>query len=445
MTLADSGVKKALTKGAEEAEAFVSYADIISIILNKNIVEARQGAPCGLGVRIVADGKVGFAATSGIDEAQMLQTVGEATEVARIRPPDPDFKHLPDHITRSSRTGIIDDHVIGFSEKDALNGVKTIAETAFEHHKQIKSLMAFMEVGRTCFAIANSRGVADSTKGAYLYVSIDCIAVNNGKQKSASEFLVSRTLEDFSEIGKKAADHAVKMLESKPLGKSARTTTVWKNVAIEELLKNMLQTASNARNVQEGKSYFKGKTNEKVASDTVTIVDDGQLPEGLATHKIDAEGVPMRTTIIIENGILKSYLYDNYSALREDKQSSGNAKRDWPEPFIQTPTASTTNLIVKPGRKKLEELIATVDEGVLITDNVMGALHANTITGDFSVVAPNAFLIKKGEVKNPLEPITIAGNFFLALKKVRETGSDTRLLESGKIPSITIEDLTVSG
>jgi PmbA protein len=445
VSLADLGVKKALAKGAEEAEAFVSFADIISIIIKGAMVKARQGAPCGIGVRVVADGKVGFAATSGTDETQMKQVAEEAVAVAWIRPLDPDFKHLPDPVKRPSRDGIIDDRIVEFSEKDALNETNTLAKMAFEHDKRIKSLWGNVGVGRGASAITNSRGIAASTKAAYINAGIYCVAVKDGKQKTGSDFFVSRELQDFSEVGTKAASRAVRMLDAKPLGKSLKTTTIWENVPIGFLLGNMLKSASSARNVQEGKSYFKGKIGENVANNIVTIVDDGQLPEGLSTQKIDAEGIPMQTTTLIEKGILKTHLYDSYSALRENKESSGNAKREGFEPFLKTPTVSTTNLVMKTGRKNLDELTAEVDEGVLITDMVMGIGHANTITGEFSVVAPNAFLIEKGEIVNPLEPVTIAGNFFHALKNVWEIGCDTRLLPMGKIPSIVIGELTVSG
>lgn len=443
--LADLVVKRARAKGAEEAEAFVSSEDIISIIIKKAMIEARQGAPSGVGVRVVVDGKLGFAATSGTDEAQIGKVAKEAVAVARIRPLDPDFTHLPDPIERPSKDGIVDNRLVEFSEKDALKEVKMLTKTTLERDKRIKSLEGYIGVGRGVYAVANSRGIAAATKASYLDGGIYCVAAENGKQKTGSEFLVSRELEDLSDTGTKAADRAVKMLEAKPLGKSLKTTTVWENRAIGDLLANMLKAASNARNVQEGKSYFKGKVGEKVASNILTIIDDGQLPEGLWTQKIDAEGVPMQTTPLIEKGVLETHLYDSYSAFREKRASSGNARRELPEPFLKTPTVSTTNLVVNPGRKNLEELIAEVDEGVFITDYVMGVGHANTITGEFSVVAPNAFLIRKGETVNPLEPITIAGNFFHALKKVQELGCDTRLLSVGRIPSIVIGELTVSG
>ena len=444
-SLADLGVKKARTKGAEEAEVFLSNIESLTILIRSGILQARQGASLGTGVRVVVDEKVGFAAASGIGEAQIESTVQEAIDVAKIRPLDPKFRHLADPVTRPSKDGIIEDALLEFSDADALKEVSTLAKTAFEYDKRVKSMSGGVGTRRGAFAVANSRGIADCSKGALIGGGVYCIAIEQGKQKTGSESLDSRKLVDFSDVGSKAAERAVKMLEAKPLGKSFRTTTIWESVAISELLKNMLSSASNARNVQEGKSFFKEKLNKKVANDVVTIVDDGQLPEGLLTFKTDTEGIPCQSSLLIEKGILRNYIYDSYAALQESKQSTGNAGREWPEPFLTTPNVSTSNLVLRSGTKDLNGLIAEVDEGVLITESVMGALHANRITGEFSVVAPNAFLVKNGEIDNPLEPVTIAGNFFHSLKKVREVGSDYRIMSVGKIPSLIIEDLTVSG
>ena len=190
-TLADFGVKKALAKGAHEAEALVSHADDISIAIRKAMIEARRGAPSGIGIRVVVDGKLGFAATSGTNETQIEKTAGEAVAVARITPLDPDFKHLPDPVTRSSRDGTIDDRVIGFSEKDALKQVNTLAETTLKYDKRIKSLEGDIGVGGAVFAIANSRGIASTSKASYIYGGIYCIAMKEKKQKTGSDWLVS--------------------------------------------------------------------------------------------------------------------------------------------------------------------------------------------------------------------------------------------------------------
>lgn len=444
-SLADLGVKKAKVKGAEESEVFISNIDTLSISIKTNVVEARQGISLGLGIRVVLNGKVGFAATSGIEEKKIDRTIQEAIDVARIRPLDPKFTHLADPISIPSRDGIIDNKVLEFSETDALEEVNTLSKTAFEYDKRVKALFGGVGVQKGVFAVANSRGIADFSMGAFMGGGVYLTAIDNGKQKTGSESIDSRKLADFHEVGSKAAQRAIRMLESKPLGKSFRTTVVWENVAISPLLKGMLNAASSARNVQEGKSFFKGKLGQRVASDVFTVVDDGQLPEGLLTFKTDSEGIPSQTTTLLEEGALKNYIYDSYSALQENRRSTGNAGRGWPEPFLSTPNVLTSNLVLKSGKKDLDGLISGVGEGVLVTDFIMGAGHANVITGEFSVVAPNAFMIENGEVKRPLEPLTIAGNFFHSLKNIEQVGSDSRITSIGKIPSLIIKDLTVSG
>jgi PmbA protein len=444
-SLAELGVKKAKAKGAEESEVFVSNIDTLSINAKTGAVGARQGVSLGVGIRVVRGRKVGFAASSGIDEATIEHTVEEAVEVARIRPLDPEFRHLADPVKISSSDGIMDDKVLGLSVTEALKQVDKLSRTAFESDKRVKALFGIVIAQKGAFAVANSRGIAGCSMGAGLGGGVYLTAVEEGKQKTGSESVDTRKLVDLGNIGFKAAQRAMKMLGSKPLKKSFRTTVVWENVAIAPLLHDMLSTASNARNVHEGKSFFKDKVGQKVASDIFTVVDDGQLPEGLLTFKVDTEGIPLQKTTLIEKGVLKGYVYDSYSAIQENNKSTGAAGRNWPEPFLAIPNIQTSNLVLKPGNKELDRLIGEVDEGVLVTDFVMGAGHSNMVTGEFSIVAPSAFLIDKGEVKNPIDPITIAGNFYNSLKNITDVGSDSTVTGYGKMPSLVTDDLSVSG
>jgi PmbA protein len=444
-SLAELGIKKAKAKGAEESEVFVSNVDTLSISIKTGAVVTRQGSSLGIGIRAVLGKKVGFAATSGADEAKIEQTAQEAVDVAKIRPLDPKFNHLADRVKIASKDGIIDDKVLGLSETDALKEVSMLSKTAFEYDKRVRALFGSVVVQKGAFAVANSRGVAGCSKGAGMGGGVYLTAAERGKQKTGSESVDTRKLVGFSDVGSKAARRAIKMLESKPLRKSLRTAVVWENVAIAPLLQGMLNEASNARNVQEGKSFFKDSLGRKVASGIFTALDDGQLPEGLQTFRVDTEGIPLQTTTLIEKGVLKGYIYDSYSAIQEHKESTGAGSRNWPEPFLSTPIIQTSNLVLKPGTKDLDGLIREVDEGVLVTDFVMGAGHANMTTGEFSVVAPSAFLIEKGEVEKPLEPVTIAGNFFNSLRNITKIGSDSKITGAGKIPSLIISDLSVSG
>ncbi|WXG46792.1 MAG: TldD/PmbA family protein [Candidatus Atabeyarchaeum deiterrae] len=445
LALSDSAVRKAIQKGANEAEAFLSAADIISVNIRKKTVECRRGFPAGLGIRVVVEGKVGFAAETGTSSKSVENAVIEAMSVARIRPLDPSFKHLPDPVAMSSKDGIIDRRIIGLSEDDALASVSELAKGALQNDERVKSLYGSLSVVRACYAVANSRGIEGSARTAYMKASARSTVADEGKQKTGSDLIVTRELVDFSQLGENATTKALKMLKAKPLGRTGKNDVIWESVSIGELYTYMLGAAADAENVIEGRSCYKNMLGKGVASKNVTAVDDGQLPEGIETSMIDGEGIPMRTTTIIEKGVLKSYIYNSYSSHRENVESTGNAKREWPEPFLQLPKTSTTNLVVNHGLKSASELVEEVGDGILVTDQVIGIGMSNLTTGEFSVVAPNAYLIEKGEITRPLESISVAGSFFEALKKVPHIGSDARLLDVGKIPSMVLGDLTVSG
>ncbi len=444
-SLAESTLRKAKTKGAEEAEVFASNMETLNINMKTGSIETSKGTSLGIGVRVVLGRKVGFAATTSTEETEATRTVDEALEVARIRPLDPKFSHLPEPLSVHTNDGIIDEKVLALTEKDALEAIGRLSNEAMQQDKRVRAILGGIGVQKGAYAVTNTRGVDSNSVGAGIGGGIYVVAAENGKQKTGLEELSSRRLVDFGDIGSKAAQRAIKMLESKPLGKSLKTTVVWENMSIASLLHTMFLTASSARNVQEGKSFFQGKTDQKVASEIFTLVDDGQLPEGLATAKVDTEGMPSKTTPLVEKGVLKGYLYDTYAAFQEGKQSTGNAVRPWPEPFLHTPNVRPTNLVLTPGNKNLEGLVGQVSEGILVTGFVMGVGHSNTITGEFSVVTPNAYWIQNGQTDHPLESATIAGNFFRSLKNVSAIGSDPMITDAGSIPSVVIQDLTVSG
>ncbi|WXG44203.1 MAG: TldD/PmbA family protein [Promethearchaeati archaeon SRVP18_Atabeyarchaeia-1] len=445
LALSDLAVRRALQKGANEAEALSSKADMISVNIRKLTAEARCGTPSGVGIRVAVEGKVGFAAATGTDKRLIDAVVEEALAVARIRPADPNFKHLPDPVKLASEDGTIDSSITEFSEDDALASVSEFAKRALALDKRVKSFYGTLLVNRACFAVSSSRGIEASSKTSYIEASARCTTAEEGRQKTGTDSLVSRRLTDFSQIGESAAKNSLKMLGAKPLSQTFKSSVVWENVSIGELLKDTLGSATDAGNAMDGRSRYEGKVGEEVTSPDITAIDDGQLPEGIATSKVDGEGIPRRTTKIIDRGVLKTYIYNGYSSARQNRESTGNASRDWPEPFLQLPGTSITNLVVIPGAKRIDELAAEIGEGILVTDRPIGIGMSNLTTGEFSVVAPNAYLIAKGEITYPLEPVSIAGNILDALKKVQLVGQDVRLLSEGKIPSMVLDDLTVSG
>jgi len=217
-----------------------------------------------------------------------------------------------------------------------------------------------------------------------------------------------------------------------------------RNNAAAEILE-AFSSVFSAERVQKNLSLLKDKLHEKIASEIITLVDNPYMDKGYASSAFDSEGVPTKEKNIIEKGVLNTYLHNLKTALKDGVDSTGNASRS---SYKSSIGISPTNMYIEPGEKKLDALINGVEEGLMITD-VQG-LHAglNPISGDFSLSA-QGFLIQKGEIKEPVNQITISGNFLEMLKNVEEVGKDLRFgLPSNAYigsPSLKIKNLDVAG
>ncbi|MDI6846680.1 MAG: metallopeptidase TldD-related protein, partial [Candidatus Bathyarchaeia archaeon] len=188
-------------------------------------------------------------------------------------------------------------------------------------------------------------------------------------------------------------------------------------------------------------SAFKGKIGEKVASEIVTIYDDGLFNGGLRTWKFDGEGVPQQKTLIIEKGILRNFIYDDYTAKKEGKESTGNASRAG---YLSTPNVEATNFHLMAGNKSPKELITEVDEGLLVY-YLQGAHSSNPASGEFSVVATPAWKIKNGEIAYATKGAMLAGNIFEVLTNVSALADNERKIGQLVAPWVLVENVKVIG
>ena len=193
--------------------------------------------------------------------------------------------------------------------------------------------------------------------------------------------------------------------------------------------------------MQRGQSPFKDKIGEKVASENLTINDDGLFESGLRTSVFDGEGVPHQKTPVIEKGVLRNFLYDNYSAKKDGKESTGNASRAG---YLSTPSIDTTNFHIIPGDKTSDEMLREVDDG-LIVYFLQGAHSSNPVSGEFSVVATPAWKIEKGEITHCSRGVMLAGNVFELLKNVNVVGCNERQMGTLIAPWIMVENVRIVG
>ena len=417
-------------------------------IKKKGLPIITSGIRAGVGVRAVIKKAIGFSSVSSMEEKKVLEAVEEAVKIAKIRPPDPNWVSLPQPKKPTGKGGIYDKRVSDLDVAEMLDSCVDCCVTAGDFDKRITQAMAMISTASVSFGIVNTKGIEVSDKGTFFAIDVGTKAKSGDEEVSSGDYSMSRTFtENLQPIAISASKRTIESLGKKGSPEKYIGPVVFENVSWIQLFSAIFTSGISALNVQENRSVFKGKIGKKVAKENISVVDDGTLPEGFGTTKIDDEGFPKQKTPIIEKGILNSFLYDNYAAKREKRDSTGNASRQrfyGAAAYANQPTITPSNLILIPHKGNLEELVRETKEGVLVKGGLIGALHSNRVTGDFSVTADNAFKIERGEIAYPLKPCTVAGNFYEALNSIITIGNDLKTSANIMCPSIVIEKIVVS-
>jgi len=302
-------------------------------------------------------------------------------------------------------------------------------------------------VGTSVFhkVIVNSHGVETYDFGTAIGCSMETIGRDgNDVTPACFESSLERIYKiDPTAVGTEAAKQAISALKAKKV-ESGVFPVIFTQVAFSSLLYYTVINAVKADYIQRERSAFKNKIGEEVASDLVTIYDDGLLENGLLTSKWDGEGVPCQKTSVIEKGILKNFLYDNYTAKKAGVESTGNASRSGIASYASTPVLEASNFVFSKGNKTAEDLVAEVVDG-LVVYGVQGAHSSNPESGEFSVVATPAWKIENGTVVYPVREVMLTGVFFDVLRNVSALGSNVRQMRQLVAPWIRVEDIRVIG
>jgi len=444
MQLAENAVKASLKKGAQEAEAYVyeGQATNIGIELGQ-ISKTNRIIDRGLGIRVIVNKTIGFAYTNITDDPQAVEKVAEkALSAARASKPDNDWRGLPQEKLYPKTKRTFDQKIVDLTSEDIVKIASTMLDAAGEVDKRVFPVEGGVGGGYISGAIANSSGISGFDKGTI----IECSVATLGKENHlvtpvCFEFNASREYNlDPEWVGREAAKLAASAIKTRSV-ETTSAKVIFTQFALQELLGYTLTNAIKADNVQRGQSPFKDKIGEKVASENLTIYDDGLFESGLRTSIFDGEGVPHQKTPVIEKGVLRNFLYDNYSAKKDSKESTGNASRAG---YLSTPSIDTTNFHVIPGNKTSDEMLREVDDG-LIVYFLQGAHSSNPVSGEFSVVATPAWKIEKGEITHCSRGVMLAGNVFELLKNVNVVGCNERQMGSLIAPWIMVENVRIVG
>ncbi len=448
--LAERAVAAALDAGAGDAEAATQDSVGREIrIFDGEVESLTEAGERGLGVRAWIDGRVGFAYGTDLSDAGVAAIATDAVEAARVSDPD-EFAAAPEPVADAptlSADGFFDPQVGATPTEEKVGLAKAVERHAREADERIVAVETTIYVDEEVrSALRSSTGVGGSYEASFAYAYLQAISQDGASKQTGLGFGMGRSpiSLDPEEIGTEAAERAVQLLgASKP---ASRSCPVVLDQTVAASFAGFIGGVLSADAVQRGRSPFAERLGDEIASKALALTDDGLDPEGMASAPIDAEGLNRVRTPMIAAGRLENYLHDSYTARRagNGQTSTASAARSG---YRSAPSVSPSNLIVAPGSKTLEELLAEAGDGVYVTD--VAGLHSgvNPVSGQFSVGA-SGVLIEGGELGAPATEFTIASDLVSMLMAVKATGVEARWVPFGgsvRTPPLLIAEMAIGG
>jgi len=438
-------VVKAASAGGADAEAYIAVGNQTEIGVRQGEVEKLSYAGSkGLGVRVIRDGKMGYAHTSDFTPASLTKTVAAALTLAEIADADP-LRALPTPKPVSEEDlAIYDQSMLHATTEEKVAFQKAVEAAAFAYDARVKvsHLNSYLDAVSQVFLV-NSKGFAGSYQSTFAGGYIMVMAMAGDDRATGFGIQVGRSLAalDAARIGREAGEQSVNLLGGRPVP-TQTATVVYTPVAASGLL-GALSRALTADAMQRNRSFLQDKLGETVASDVVTLLDNARLPGGLATRPFDDEGNPTSATRLIDEGVFQAVLYDEYTARKAGVGSTGNASRD---SHSTPPRLAPSNFYLQPGQQTPAEVIAGVEKGLYVI-NTMNTHSINPVSGDYSVSA-QGFWIENGKITHPVNNVTIALPLAQLLKNVQSVGNDLTFLPFGGAigsPTIRVDGVMIGG
>ncbi len=444
LNLAEKAVSIALKNGADEVEAFANRSLVSSVVIERGqIAKASRIIDNGLGIRAIANKSVGFSYTNVLEnESAIEETVLRALSFARASRPDKEWRGLPAKKAYTPVNGTFDRRIVDLHSDDLLKVASAMLESAEMTDKRAFPVEGGAGASWFSAAVANSSGVGSVDEGTVVECSLATIGREGGEvTPECFEFNFGREYKiDPEWVGREAARLAVSALKPKRID-TRPMTVVFTQFALQQLSYFTLMRAVSADYVQRNQSALKNRVGQRIGSENVTVFDDGLLDGGIRTWKFDGEGVPQQKTLLIDRGVLRGFIYDNYTARKEGKESTGNGSRGG---YLSTPSVDATNFHFLSGRMSAQELIGDLKDGLLVY-SVQGAHTSNPVSCDFSVVATPAWRIKDGNIAYPVRAPMLAGNIFDVLRDVSGAANNERNVGQLVAPWMAVNNVKVIG
>jgi PmbA protein len=434
---------RAKAKGASAADVVMAESDSFFVTVRLGEIEKiSQAQEKRLGLRLFFGSSSASASTSDISQSSVERLVDDTVQMARATAQDP-HSGLPAAADLARAIPDLDlfDESAGSVPVDEKIQMAIAAEkSALDYDPRITNSEGgefSNQFGRVVYA--SSQGFSGEYRGSTFGHSAAPVASQNGAMQRDYWYSSNRKfsrLESPVSVGQKAAQRALRRLGARKI-KTCACPVVFDPEIAASLLRS-LSSALSGYSLYKGASFLIGKLGTQIASDGVTVVDDGTIPGALGSRPFDGEGLPTRNKTVVERGELKSYLLDTYSGKKLGMSSTGNAARSVGEP----PGVAPSNFYLAAGAHSPSSIIESVKAGLYVTELI--GFGVNLVTGDYSRGASGLW-IENGELAYPVEELTIAGNLAHMFRDIEMIGNDLELRGRIAAPTLKISEMTVAG
>lgn len=425
-------LREAEAHGASDAEVYAASSKESEVFIeNNDLKQAKTQKAGAVGIRVLLHGALGFYSINSLDPDRVRNAVYSAVKIARVSPRDK-LNSLPAKSKKNVNrvSGIYDKNSEAFEARDAARLAADMLKTAKSHDRRISVDSGNFAASGMTHWLANTNGALLSEKLSVFSWSIMGMAIDGGDVssfdvQSGGTHRVKGI--DVHDAASEFARTVAGSLGAKKMTDSFKGEMLLTPAAAMEMVEEVVAHAINSDAVQKKSSMFAGKLGKRVASGLLAVEDDATNAEGLAAASFDREGVPHRKNVVIENGVLKKFLYNTYTASKAGAKSTGNAYGSTSSP----PSVATTNFIVRPGRSSLNGLLSEMKQGIMIS-RFSG--NVNPVNGDFSGVVKGGWLVKNGELVHPVKEVMVAGNVFDCLKNLTGLSKERKVIGASILP-----------
>ncbi len=420
-------LKKALSGGGEYADAFIERSRPLSVVCEDNRIEkVVSGTDSGAGVRVIFGRKTAYAYSNDISPSSLMELAYAVSQAAAKGGTPGGPRHTVINLARKKpavefRIKTYPDTVETPQKVDIVHRANRVAGSI---DSRIRQVTVVYREARQQVQIANTEGFITEDDRMYLTALVQVVAADAGIIQTGYEPVGGLTGMELFEVqplekaAEAAARRAIMMLSARK-APAGRVPVVLSSEAGGTMIHEAVGHGLEADLAQSGLSVYSGKLGQQIASPLITVVDDATLSGRRGSFRFDDEGVDAERTVLVDKGILKTFMYDRLTAMKDGTGSTGNGRR---ESYKHRPIPRMTNTMIAPGMSDPTEILRTTGRGLFVRK--MGGGQVNTVTGDFVFEVSEGYLIEDGRIGEPVRGATLTGNGPRVLMAIDMVGSD---------------------